>query len=70
VAVLTLVLAAYAGGVFAVLRQSLMRELDRALHHDRETAEDPGRAGRPAEVNCSAASGARPSAGAPRSMPT
>jgi heavy metal sensor kinase len=38
-AVLTLVLAAYAGGVLAVLRQSLLRDLDRALHDDRETAE-------------------------------
>lgn len=38
-AVLTLVLAAYAGGVFVVLRQSLMRDLDRALHDDLETAE-------------------------------
>jgi transposase IS116/IS110/IS902 family protein len=37
--VLTLVLAAYAGGVLAVLRQSLLRDLDRALHDDRETAE-------------------------------
>src|SRR4029453_2506293 len=38
-AVLTLVLAAYAGGVLAVLRHSLLRDLDRALHDDRETAE-------------------------------
>jgi hypothetical protein len=38
-AVLALVLAAYAGGVLAVLRQSLLRDLDRALHDDRETAE-------------------------------
>jgi heavy metal sensor kinase len=37
--VLTLVLAAYATGVFLVLRQSLVRDLDRALHDDRETAE-------------------------------
>ncbi len=37
--VLTLVLAAYAGGVFVVLRQSLMRDMDRALHDDQETAE-------------------------------
>jgi heavy metal sensor kinase len=37
--VLTLVLAAYASGVFVVLRQSLMEDLDRALHDDRETAE-------------------------------
>lgn len=37
--VLTLVLAAYASGVLVVLRQSLMRDLDRALHDDRETAE-------------------------------
>src|SRR4029450_10770258 len=39
-AVLTLVLTAYAGGVLAVLRQSLLRDLDRALHDDRETAEE------------------------------
>src|SRR4029450_1577843 len=37
--VLTLVLAAYASGVFVVLRQSLMEDLDPALHDDRETAE-------------------------------
>jgi heavy metal sensor kinase len=38
-AVLTAVLAAYACGVFTVLRESLTRDLDRALHDDRETAE-------------------------------
>src|SRR4030095_1334556 len=37
--VLTLVLAAYASGVFVVLRQSLMEDLDRPLHAERETAE-------------------------------
>ena len=36
--VLTLVLGVYAGGVYAVLRQSLTRDLDRGLHDDRETA--------------------------------
>jgi heavy metal sensor kinase len=38
-AVLAVVLGAYAVGVLAVLRQSLTRDLDRALHDDRETAE-------------------------------
>ena len=38
-AVLTLVLVAYAGGVLVMLRQSLLQEMDRALHDDRETAE-------------------------------
>jgi heavy metal sensor kinase len=37
--VLTLVLATYAGGVFTVLRRSLSRDLERALHDDRETTE-------------------------------